>query len=171
GKVTKTLATNAFLSSSGMKSGQANITAKVVNCSNAKIIASQSENGAAVHISADVAKAKAAEQAAKKLMDRKLFEKIVSSFQDMLNNGIPIAVTVKNVANFKMQKAVREVLADLLDVVSVNKRSFGGGKLELSLLYKGNSDSFSEAVDGKTVGEKKLSVTDVAGNRVTIQLE
>ena len=171
GKVTKTLATSAFLSSSGMKSGQANITAKVVNCSNAKIIASQSENGAAVHISADVAKAKAAEQAAKKLMDRKLFEKIVSSFQDMLNNGIPIAVTVRNVANFKMQKAVREVLADLLDVVSVNKRSFGGGKLELSLLYKGNADSFSEAVDGKTVGEKKLSVTDVAGSRVTIQLE
>jgi hypothetical protein len=171
GKVTKSLATSALLSGSGMKSGQANITAKVVNCSNAKIIASKSANGAAVHISGDVAKAKAAEQAAKKLMGRKLFEEIVSSFQDMINNGIPLDVTVKNVANFGMQKAVREVLGELSDVVSVNKRSFGGGQLELSLLYKGNADSFSEAVDGKTVGEKKLSVTDVAGSRVVIQLE
>ena len=171
GKVTKSLATSALLSGSGMKSGQANITAKVVNCSNAKIIASKSANGAAVHISGDVAKAKAAEQAAKKLMGRKLFEEIVSSFQDMINNGIPLDVTVKNVANFGMQKAVREVLGELSDVVSVNKRSFGGGQLELSLLYKGNADSFSEAVDGKTVGEKKLSVTDVAGSRVVIRLE
>ncbi len=171
GRVTKSLVTSTFLSNSGMKSGQANITAKVVNCSSARIIASKSASGAAVHISEDVAKAKAAEKAAKKLMDRKLFEKIVSSFQDMINNGIPLDVIIKNVANFKMQKAAREVLGELSDVVSVNKRSFGGGQLDLSVLYKGNADSFSEAVDGKIVGGKKLSVTDVAGSRVVIQLE
>jgi hypothetical protein len=171
GRVTKSLVTSTFLSNSGMKSGQANITAKVVNCSSARIIASKSASGAAVHISEDVAKAKAAEKAAKKLMDRKLFEKIVSSFQDMINNGIPLDVIIKNVANFKMQKAAREVLGELSDVVSVNKRSFGGGQLDLSVLYKGNADSFSEAVDGKIVGGKKLSVTDVAGSRVVIRLE
>jgi len=171
GRVTKSLVTSTFLSNSCMKSGQANITAKVVNCSSARIIASKSASGAAVHISEDVAKAKAAEKAAKKLMDRKLFEKIVSSFQDMINNGIPLDVIIKNVANFKMQKAAREVLGELSDVVSVNKRSFGGGQLELSVLYKGNADSFSEAVDGKIVGGKKLSVIDVAGSRVIIRLE
>ena len=154
-----------------MKSGQANITAKVVNCSNAKIVASKSASSAAVHISEDVAKAKAAEKAARKLMDRKLFEEIVSSFQDMINNGIPLNVTIKNVADFSMQRAVREVLGELTDAVSVNKRSFGGGQLNLSVLYKGTADSFSEAVDGKTVGGKRLSVTDIAGSRVVIQLE
>lgn len=171
GKITKSLVTSTFLSSSGMKSGQANITAKVVNCSNAKIIASKSASSAAVHISEDVAKAKAAEKAARKLMDRKLFEEIVSSFQDMINNGIPLNVTIKNVADFSMQRAVREVLGELTDAVSVNKRSFGGGQLNLSVLYKGTADSFSEAVDGKTVGGKRLSVTDIAGSRVVIQLE
>jgi hypothetical protein len=171
GKITKSLVTSTFLSSSGMKSGQANITAKVVNCSNAKIVASKSASSAAVHISEDVAKAKAAEKAARKLMDRKLFEEIVSSFQDMINNGIPLNVTIKNVADFSMQRAVREVLGELTDAVSVNKRSFGGGQLNLSVLYKGTADSFSEAVDGKTVGGKRLSVTDIAGSRVVIQLE
>ena len=171
GKIIKSLVTSTFLTNSGMKSGQASITAKVVNCSNAKIIASKSANGAAVHISEDVAKAKAAEKAAKKLMDRKLFEEIVSSFQDMINNGITINVTIENVADFKMQKAVRSVLGELSDVVSVNKRSFGGGQLKLSVLYKGTADSFSEAVDGKTVGGKRLSVTDIVGSRVAIELE
>ena len=104
-------------------------------------------------------------------MDRKLFEEIVSSFQDMINNGITLNVTVRNVEDFKMQKAVREVLGELTDAVSVNKRSFGGGQLKLSVLYKGTADSFSDAVDGKTVGGKKLSVTEIAGSRVIIQLE
>ncbi len=171
GGITKGLMTSTFLSNSGMKSGQANISAKVVNCSNAKIVASKSANGAAVHISADVAMAKAAENAAKKLMDRHLFEKIVSSFQDMINNGITLNVTIKNVTSFKMQKAIRGVLDELSDTVSVNKRSFGGGQLKLSVLYKGDADSFSETVDGKTVEGKKLSVTDITGSRVVIQLE
>ena len=171
GKITKGLMTSTFLSNSGMKSGQANIVATVVNCSNAKIVASKSAHGAAVHISEEVAMATAAENAAKKLMDRNLFEKIVSSFQDMINNGITLDVTIKNVTSFRMQKAVRVVLDELSDTVSVNKRSFGGGQLKLSVLYKGDADSFSETVDGKTVEGKKLSVTDIAGSRVVIQLK
>ncbi|UCG79612.1 MAG: hypothetical protein JSV60_06385, partial [Desulfobacterales bacterium] len=93
------------------------------------------------------------------------------SFQDMINNGITINVTIKNVENFRMQKAVRKAIGELSDVVSVNKRSFGGGQLNVSVLYKGTADSFSEAVDAKAVGGKRLSVTDIAGSRVAIELE
>jgi hypothetical protein len=99
------------------------------------------------------------------------FEKIASSFQDMINNGITLSVTIKNVVNFKMEEMVRALLGELVDVISVNKHSFGGGQLRLSVVYKGNADSFSEAVDGKTVGGRKLSVTDTAGSRVVIKLE
>lgn len=171
GKITKSLMKSKVLGYSGMTSGQAHITAKVVNCSNARIIASKSANSAAAHVSEDVAKAKAAEKAAKKLMDKALFEKIVSSFQDMINNGIPVDVTVKRVTDFKMQKAVRKVLSELSQVVSVNKRSFGGEKLRLTVLYKGNADSFSDEVDGKTVEGKKLSVTGISGDQVVIEIK
>ncbi|UCD31595.1 MAG: hypothetical protein JSV38_12505, partial [Desulfobacterales bacterium] len=93
GTVTQGLMKSNILGDSGMVSGQAHLTAKVVNCSNARIIASKSANSAAVHVSEDVAKANATKKAAKKLMDRALFEEIVSSFQDMVNNGIPLYVT------------------------------------------------------------------------------
>jgi hypothetical protein len=157
GRVTKSLIKSEVLTGTGMTSGQAHITAKVINCSNARIIASKSANSAAVHISEDIAKAKAAEKTAKKLMDRALFEKIVSN--------------VKGVSDFKMQKAVREMLSGLSQVVSVNKRSFGGGKLQLSVLYKGNADSFSEEVDGKTVEGKIISVTGISGDKVDIEIK
>ena len=171
GKVTKGLMKDALLGDSGMKSGQANIAAKVVDCSTGMIVASKSATSAAVHVSEEVAMAKAAEKAAQKLMDLALFEKIVSSFQDMVNNGISLDVTIKNVLDFKMQKAVRNVLAKMSDVVSVSKRNFGGGNLQLSVQYKGTADAFGESVDGKTVQGKKLSITDMTGNRIILQLE
>lgn len=170
GKVTKSLMKSALLDKAGMKSIQANITAKVVNCSNAKIIASKSAHSASCHASEDIARAKATQKAAKSLMDRSLFEKIISSFQSSINNGITIDVTIKNVDNFKIQKAVKKVIGELPGIVSVNSRSFGQGQLKLSIVYKGSADSFSEKIDGKTVKEKELSVTDIVGSRVEIKL-
>lgn len=171
GKVTKSIAENALLAASGLQSGQASITAKVVNCSSAKIIAAKSATGQTVHISADIAKNMATKQAAQSLMDRELFEQIVASFQDMINNGIPLDVIVNNVPNFKMQKTVRAIISGFASVVSVNKRKFGAGQLVLSVLYKGTPDAFAETADGTAVAETTLAVTDMQGSRVVIELE
>jgi len=154
-----------------MVSGQATISAKVVNCSTAKVITANSTSSAAVHVSADAAQTQATAKAAAKLMDRNLFETVVASFQDMLNNGIALDITVKNVTNFKIQKAVRQVIAGLADVVSVSKKAFGGGQLKLAIVFKGNADAFSERVDGPRVLDQSLSVTDIVGSRVTIHLQ
>ena len=171
GSVIKSLKETKLLSDSGMISGQAAISAKVVNCSIGRIVASNAASGAAYHVSEKVAMANATVTAAEKLMDRKLFETIVSTFQDMVNNGILLDVLVNNVPNFKTQKAVRELLADLPNVVSVSKKAFGGGKLQLSVQYKGNADTFSESLDGKSAGGSTLSVTDIASNRVVLVME
>ena len=160
-----------MLESSGLKSGQANITAKVINCSNARIIASKSARSAAAHISEDVAKSLAAKKVGNKLMDKELFEQIISSFQDLVNNGMPLSVTIKNIVSFKMQKELRRKIESFPNVVSVNKRSFGNGLLKLTVLYKGDADSFSDTVDGQSFQGRKLSVITMEGSRVTIQLE
>lgn len=169
GKVVKSVMPNELLGDSGMKSGQASLAAKVVNASNARIIASKSATGAAAHISAETAKEQATDKAARKLMDRELFEKIVASFQDTVNNGMTLDVVVENVADFSTQKEVTRVIGDL-DVASVNKRGFGGGKLQLSVVFRGSADSFAEAADGKKVKEKKMAVTGVTGSKVVIAL-
>ncbi|MDY6791390.1 MAG: hypothetical protein SWH54_08995 [Thermodesulfobacteriota bacterium] len=171
GKVTKSTGENALLKESGLISGQAGITAKVVDCSNGKIIASKSTRSAAAHISEKTARNLAAEKAGKKLMDQQLFEAIVTSFQDMVNNGIPLDVTIKQVPNFKTQKALRQTLGNLSGVVSVTKRSFGNSRLKLTIFYKGNADSFCETVDGKSFQGKRLSVIDTSGSRVVVLLK
>jgi len=169
GKVTKSVSKNQMLSDSGIISGQASITAKVVNSSNARIVASKSASAAAAHISEESAKEEASDKAARKLMDQELFEKIVASFQDTVNNGTTLDVVVENVADFQAQKAITGVLSSL-EVVSVTKRGFGGGKLELSVVFKGNADTFAEAVDGKPVKGKKLTVINVTGSKIMMAL-
>jgi len=110
GSVSKSTMSNGLIADSGMVSGQATLTARVVNCSTARIVASKSGSGAAVHISADVAQAKAIAKAASKMMDDKLFEAVVASFQDQVNNGVTLEVTVSNVSSYQQQKKITKAL-------------------------------------------------------------
>ncbi len=171
GRVTKSAAQSDVLKASGLVSGQASIAAKVINCSNATVIAAKSAQSAAAHLSAEVAAAMAAGKAGRKLMDEALFEAIVASFQDALNNGLPLDVTIEPVTSYKQQKALQGRFREMADVVSVNKRSYGSGRLQLTVFFKGNADTFSDAVDGKAFQGKTLSIIEVEGSRIGIQLK
>lgn len=171
GKVRKSLMTNKLLNTTGMKSGQASLTVKVVNCSNGRIVTSKSATGAAVHVAEEIATGKAAEKAAENLMDNALFESIVASFQDTVNNGADFEVTISGVNNYRLQKQITRQLKELKNVVSVTKRNFGGGKLSLAVTYKGTADGFCDKVDSSSIGQSSLMVTGVTGNRITMNLE
>ncbi|MEJ2200469.1 MAG: hypothetical protein P8X63_05590 [Desulfuromonadaceae bacterium] len=154
-----------------MVSGQANLTAKVVNCSSGRIVASKSANGASPHIAPDIAQSKAAEKAAIKLMDAQLFEAIVASFQDQVNNGVTIEVIVRNVGDYQAQKNISQLFEKTSGVASVTRRGFGGGELKLSVLYRGQVDGLCDTLDSKPVSGKTLSVISVAGSSIVMQLK
>jgi len=171
GSVRKSILANEVIKDTGMKSGQASLTLKVVNCSNGRIVATKSATGASVHIADDIAKSQAAAKAATNLMDKKLFEAIVTSFQDTINNGANYEVVISGVKSYGLQKSAAKILEDTEGVVSVTKRSFGSGKLELSVLFKGSAESFCDHIDNKAVDESKLVVTNIAGNRIALNLQ
>lgn len=124
GTVKKSLLSNNLLNDTGMKSGQASLIAKVINCSSGRIVATKSSTGAAVHIAPDIAQNKAAEKAAANLMDNKLFEAIVASFQDSVNNGANYELIIAGIPSYSIQKKASAVLQSTDGVVSVTKRSF-----------------------------------------------
>lgn len=171
GKARKSLLKNDFLSKSGMHSGQARLTVKVVNCSNGRIVSTKSATGAAVHVSPDIAQSNAVIKASTDLMSQKLFEAIVSSFRDAVYNGANYDISILGVKNYRTQKLASKIFEDTKGVVSVSKRSFKSGKLELSVQFKGNVDTLCDRIDSKPVANKKLMVTDIIGNRVVITLD
>lgn len=171
GDVRKSTLQNDMLKSAGMTSGQATLTLKVVNCSNGKVVATKSGTGAAAHISPEIARENASTKAAGKLMDQQLFEAIVSSFQDSINNGADYEVSVVGVKSYRLQKKTSELFNDVQGVVSVVKRSYSGGKLELSVQFKGSVDTLCDKIDSREFSGNRLLVTDVIGNRVVVQIE
>ena len=171
GSVRKSILANEIIKDTGMKSGQASLTLKVINCSNGRIVATKSATGASVHIADDIAKSQAAAKAATNLMDKKLFEAIVTSFQDTINNGANYEVVISGVKSYGLQKSAAKIFTDTEGVVSVTKRSFGSGKLELSVLFKGSAEGLCDHIDNKAVDEAKLIVTNIAGNRIALNLQ
>ena len=69
------------------------------------------------------------------------------------------------------QKSAAKILEDTEGVISVSKRNFGGGKLELTVMFKGNAESLCDRVDSKPVDEAKLLVTNITGNRIALNLQ
>ncbi|MDY0189513.1 MAG: hypothetical protein RBR22_02160 [Desulfuromonas sp.] len=162
---------NDLLAGSGMFSAQAQISARIINCSTTRIVAAKNEHAAMAHISKTAALQGAVLKTAQKLMDTKLFETIVSSFQNQVNNGQTIEVTVRGLGNYQLQKQVNSLISASSGVQSANKRSFSGGVLALTVMYRGTVDGFCETLDGQKVGDKKLAITDVIGSRIVVVLK
>jgi hypothetical protein len=158
----------------GMKSCQADVSLKVIVCATAAVITAKNEHAAAVHINPVSGGAKAIGLAVRKLLDRHLFEKIVASWQDQINNGIPLRVTVSGVKIFKTSKAVMDGLPTISrGVVTVSKRGWNQatGILELEVLYKGNCDGFCETVDSKKLSDgSTLSVTGTTSGSARLKV-
>ncbi|PID75091.1 MAG: hypothetical protein CSB23_05090 [Deltaproteobacteria bacterium] len=171
GEVKKTSIQSELLKDTGMYSGQAAISLRVINCSTGKIVATKSGSGAAAHLSPDVAIEQASLKAAEELMNKGLFEDIVSSFQDSVNNGIEYELEILGVKNYHQQKQLAMFISGIDGVISAIKRSYGNTKLNLSVQFQGNVDTLCDKIDSKKVSSTTLFVTDVANNRITVRAE
>ncbi len=155
----------------GMVSVQADVTLRAINCSSGRIIGSSNAHAARVHISpntaGDQAIAKASVKAGKTLLDH-----VMKDWQNQINNGIPLTVSVKNVTTFRTKKAAMQTLEALSGVSAVRERGWDDQSkiLEVDIQYKGNADGFCTKVDGLKMrtGGGSLGVSGIKGNAITI---
>ena len=166
----------------GMVSVQADITLKALNCSNARVFATSSAHGAAVHISPNTAGNKAFEKAAKTaILGNKrqkktgLLDVIIKEWQNQLNNGITIRLTVKNVGSFRVKNSVMHTLKSVSSISAARERGWNAESkmLEVTVQYKGNVDGFCTRLDGYKFksGAGSLAVTGVSGSSVTLSAQ
>lgn len=167
----------------GMVSVQADITLKAVNCTNARIFATGTGHGAAVHVSPNTAGNKAFEKAAttalmgskKKGSKPGLLDAIIKEWQNQLNNGITIKVAVQNVTTFRIKNNVMHTLNSIGGISAARERGWNGTSkvLDVDIQYKGNVDGFCTKLDGYKLksGAGSMAVTGVSGNAVTLMMQ
>lgn len=173
GTAVSRVAENLSYNLGGMKSVQADVTIRAINCATGRIIASGSGHAAKVHISPNTAGTNAIASASKKAI-KGLLNKIIEDWNKQINNGIPLMVSIKGVPNFRIKKATVQSLKQVSGVVSVNERGWNSqsGLLEADIQYKGNSDGFCSKSDGfKLSTGGSFAVTGQNGTRISLTVQ
>ena len=167
GKAVAKVATGINLG--GMKSCQANLTARVVDADVGTILASGSKHAAYPHIDEVTGGTLAIQKAAEGLADElisKILEKWRSKFYDL--NTVNLVVTgladYTEGSNFKnsLQFAVR-------GVKNVFQRNITGGTAEFDIQISGTAEQLARELDQREIGEFSLAVVGATANKVTVK--
>jgi len=167
------VAENVSYNMGGMKSVQADVTLRAINCETGHIIASGNAHAAKVHISPNTAGTNAIMTASQKASEG-LLKKIIEDWNKQVNNGVPLMITVKGVPIFRVKNSVVAALQQFPGVVSVSERGWNSasGLLELDIQYKGNTDGFCTKADSyKLTSGGSFAVIGQNGNRIELMVQ
>ena len=155
----------------GMISVRADVALKAINCATGQIIDSSSENVTKMHISPQAADTQAISNAAVKT-SAKLLDLIMKDWQNQINNGIPLKVTVNKISTIRSKNAIVQTIKGLKEVSAVHERKWDSqsGTLIIDVQYKGNSSRFRSKIDGYKMkfGGGSLSVTGINGQIILL---
>jgi hypothetical protein len=153
----------------GMKSCQANITARVIDADVGTVLATGSKNAAYPHIDEVTGGTKAIEKAATQLADEliaKILEKWRSKFYDV--NTVKMMVTGLN--SFTEASQFKNALQYVArGVKNVFQRNVAGGTAEFDVQITGTADQMARELDQRQVGAFQLAVVGASQNKVTVK--
>ena len=156
----------------GLQSIHAGIELQVIQTQTGSVLGSVVKNSVSAHISPVVGASKALKESAKKAVDEYLIDAISGSFQDFLNNGAPIRLTVTGIKNFGDYKVLASNIQTLEKVASSKKEGWNreGGILVMGLHFKGTSEELATLLDGRKLGTRALEVLDFVPEAVTCRM-
>lgn len=154
----------------GMKSCQANITARVVRAGDARIVATASEHAAHPHIDEFTGGTMAIEKAAKKSAET-IIGKVVAEAQKNFYNENSITMQVRGHADFaELQKFISTMKHYIRGVKNIYQRSNAGGLAVLDVKILGTAPQLARELTHKNLEAFAVQVTNVVANRIDIKI-
>jgi len=158
----------------GLVSVQGDVTLKAINCTSARVIATASGHGAQAHVAPNTAGTMALEKAAGKAAGE-LLDAIIKEWQNQLNNGVTVRLTIQSVGTYRLKGDIVQTLGAVGGVSAARERGWNADSklLEMDVQYKGNVDGLCSKLDGFKLrsGTGSLAVTAVNGMAVTMRAE
>jgi hypothetical protein len=158
----------------GMVSAQADVTLRAINCTTGGIIGTAQGHGAKVHISPNTAGTQAITQASQKAI-KDLLDVVIKDWQNQLNNGVQLSITVAGVSTFRLKNDVLKTLEAVPNVSAVRERNWDmqSKLLMVDVQYKGNANGFCTRIDGYKMksGAGSVGVSGLNGLRVSLLVQ
>ncbi len=168
GKAIAKVATGVNLG--GMKSCQANLTARVIKADVASIIATSSQHAAFPHIDEITGGTKAIEKAANKMADD-LIRKITKKWKDEFYKSTTVKLVVRNLDSFTQLNDVKTTIKYYIrGVKDIFQRNFGGNVAEFDVKLTGNANQLARELERKDFEKFAVKVIGLSMNKITISV-
>ncbi len=165
GKAVATVASGFNMA--GMKSCQANITARVVETDVGRVLATASEHAAYPHIDEVTGGTMAIQKAATKLADG-LIAKILAKWRDKYYNLGEVKIVLRGLESMaQLSDFVNTAKFYLRGVKDIYQRHYGGGAAELDVKISGNATQLAREFERRDFGRFTITVESVSANRIT----
>lgn len=154
----------------GMKSCQANITARVIKADVATVIATGSQHAAYPHIDEVTGGMEAIKRATNKLSDE-LIEQITKKWKDEFYNATTVKLEVKGITSFNQLNNFINTLKLLVrGVKDVYTRQVSDVMAELDVKITGNANQLAREMERKDLDRFKAKILGLTMSKITIQL-
>lgn len=158
----------------GMVSVQADVTLKAINCTSGSIMGTAQAHAAKVHISPNTAGTQAITAASQKAIGQ-LLDVIIKDWQNQVNNGSSLSITIAGVSTFRLKNDMIQTLGAVSGVSAVRERNWDmqSKLLMVDVQYKGNANGFCTRIDGFKLrsGSGSVAVSGVNGQRVSLVVQ
>ncbi len=156
----------------GLQTVHAEIDLRLVQTQTGSVLGSVFKSSVTAHINPQKGATAALMESTRKAVDEYLMDTISGSFQNFINNGAPIRLTIREVRDFQDYRMTVSSVQGLDKVVSSKNEGWNkeGGILVIGLQFKGTSEELATLMDGRNLGEKSFQVLDLAPEKVTCRL-
>ncbi len=154
----------------GMKSCQANVTARVIRADVATIIATASQHAAYPHIDEVTGGTEAIKRATNKLADE-LIGKITQVWKDEFYKATTIKLIVNGVTSFDQLNSFQSTLKFYIrGIKDIYTREVSGSIAELDVKMTGNANQLARELERKNLDKFKVRIIGLTMNKITLQL-
>lgn len=154
----------------GMKSCQANITARVIKADVATVIATGSQHAAYPHIDEMTGGMEAIKKATTKLSDE-LIAQVTKKWKDEFYNATTVKLEIKGITSFSQLNDFNSNLKFLIrGIKNTYTRQVSENIAELDVKITGNANQLARELENKDLGKFQVKITGLTMNKITLQL-
>ncbi len=152
-----------------MKSAQANISLRVIQIDNGRVLSSGAEHSAAVHIDEVTSGVEALKKASAKISE-KMMDDIIKNFQKRVASTTLVQVIVNGLSGPEdLHRFKSMVQGQVRGVEGIYDRGFMGNAAKIEIDLKGSAQSFADEIGRKSFKEFAVKVLNSTWNTVEIQ--
>ena len=153
----------------GMKSVQADLSARAIRTDTGQILASATTHGAAVHITDETAGIEALKKAAKAAADQ-MADKILAVYSREAGGTKSVNITVTGLNKTQFVKFKDVLRNQVRGIKDLHERSFSGNTAKISVDAKGSAQSISDELLLKDFGTFAVEVVGSTANSLELRV-